>query len=385
MNKLIALIDCDSFFVSCEQAADPSLKGLPVVVTTGERGCIVSRSKEAKALGVKMGAPVFMDRKEHSGIIYICARHSFYSAVSKRVMETVKKFSPVVEVSSIDEAYIDLTGTERLYKATPEEIARRIRDEIKSETDIPVSVGISLTKTLAKLACDKSKSSGDILYINDFNRREILKSAQTEEICGIGKSAARSLKMIGIFSAYELLNAPDTLLRKAGGKNILDLKYELSGIMAYPIEYTEKPPKSIQDTSALPDFTHRKEDLKHALRSHVHRAARRLRGLGGFCNVAGLMLRTKEFRVFEKRTRLNFGTNSEDEIFSALLLLLNELYDVCQTYRSIGVMLESLSYGNQSDLFQNTVYHDSALDKALDEIESKYGKGAIKRGNDFLS
>ena len=104
MNKLIALIDCDSFFVSCEQVADPSLKGLPVVVTTGERGCIVSRSKEAKALGVKMGAPVFMDRKEHSGIIYIRARHSFYSAVSKRVMETVKKFSPVVEVSSIDEA-----------------------------------------------------------------------------------------------------------------------------------------------------------------------------------------------------------------------------------------------------------------------------------------
>ena len=126
MNKLIALIDCDSFFVSCEQVADPSLKGLPVVVTTGERGCIVSRSKEAKALGVKMGAPVFMDRKEHSGIIYIRARHSFYSAVSKRVMETVKKFSPVVEVSSIDEAYIDLTGTERLYKATPEEIARRM-------------------------------------------------------------------------------------------------------------------------------------------------------------------------------------------------------------------------------------------------------------------
>ena len=381
LEKLIGLIDCDSFFVSCEQAVDPRLKGLPVVVTTGERGCVVSRSKEAKAVGVKMGVPVFMDRKEHSGIIYIQAHRALYTETSKRVMSIIKNYSPVVEVSSIDEAYIDLTGTERLYKSSPEGIARMIRDEIRQKTDIPVSVGISSTKTLAKLACDKSKKANGILYVGEAARRELLRHTPIEEICGIGKSGAKTLKMTGIFTAAELAEAPDGLLKKAAGKNGLSIKYELSGISVRPVEAAERQPKSIQDTAALSDFSRDKATLKEALSGHAREACRRLRRHNGYCAVVSVMLRTKDFRIFETRTRLPFATNAEEDVIKAALSLLNELFDPRTTYRSVGIMLENLDYGNQSDLFQKTLHRDSPLDRAIDELEAKFGTRIIKRNN----
>lgn len=379
-ERLIGLIDCDSFFVSCEQAADPRLKGLPIVVTTGERGCVISRSKEAKALGVKMGVPVFMDRREHSGIIYIQAHRALYSETSKRVMNIVKNYSPVVEVSSIDEAYIDLTGTERLYKTNPEGIARIIRDEIRQRTDIPVSVGISSTKTLAKLACDKSKKANGILYVGETSRRELLEHTLIEEICGIGRSGAKTLKMAGIFTAAELAAAPDGLLKKAAGKNGLSMKYELSGISVRPVETAERQPKSVQDTAALDDFSRDKSTLKEALRGHVREACRRLRSHNGYCAVVGIMLRTKDFRIFETRERLSFATNAEADVLKTALSLLDKLFNPRTAYRSVGVMLENLDYGNQSDMFQGTLRRDSPLDRAIDELEAKFGTHVIHRG-----
>ena len=158
-QKYIALVDCDSFFVSCEQKRDTTLKGKPVCVLSNNDGCVISRSKEAKKMGVRMGEPYFMAKKEHPKAIYITADHEYYSIVSTQVMSILKDFSPYVQVYSVDEAFVDLTGLTKLYKKNYRELAIYLREKILQDADIPVSIGVSSTKTLSKLESDKSKKS----------------------------------------------------------------------------------------------------------------------------------------------------------------------------------------------------------------------------------
>ena len=156
-QRTIALVDCDSFFVSCEQAEKPELKNTPTCVVSGPNGCVVSRSREAKKLGIKMGMPLFMAKKEFPTANYVCSNHAKYHEYSKKVMSCLTDYSPDIEIVSVDEAYIDLTGTEKLFKKNYVEIAKEIRQIILEKTDIPVSIGISHSKILAKLASDKAK------------------------------------------------------------------------------------------------------------------------------------------------------------------------------------------------------------------------------------
>ena len=164
-QKYIALIDCDSFFVSCERKLNPKLNAKPVCVVSGSRGCVIARSIEAKEMGIPMGQPLFMAEKEFPKAIYINANHYNYAQISDQVMSILKQFSPMVEVYSIDEAFVDLTGLSKLYKKNYYDLAKHIRDLIAQEVGIPVSVGVSRTKTLAKLASDKSKTTEDHVCI----------------------------------------------------------------------------------------------------------------------------------------------------------------------------------------------------------------------------
>ena len=148
-QKVIALVDCDSFFVSCEQKRNIQLKGKPVCVMSNEKGCVISRSREAKQIGVRMGEPYFMCEKEHPDAVYIVADHEYYSKVSSQIMSVLKNFSPYVQVYSIDEAFVDLTGLTRLYKCNYFDLAVYLRTKILDEVDIPVSIGVAATKTLA--------------------------------------------------------------------------------------------------------------------------------------------------------------------------------------------------------------------------------------------
>lgn len=157
-QKYIALIDCDSFFVSCERKLNPELKGVPVAVVSGERGCVISRSKEAKMLGLPMGLPLFQAVQRVPECIYISANHYAYTKISKQVMNILKDFSPNVEVYSIDEAFVDFTGLTKLYKKNYFKLACELQKRIADEVDIPVTIGISRSKTLAKLASDKAKT-----------------------------------------------------------------------------------------------------------------------------------------------------------------------------------------------------------------------------------
>ena len=150
MDKIIALVDCDSFFVSCEQAVNPELKNKPVCVLSNRDGCVIARSREAKKMGIRMGLPYFMAKSDFPGAIYLSGNHDLYRQTSAKVMNLLRELTPTVEVYSVDEAFVDLTGLERLYKKNSLDIARHIRAEILEKIDIPVSIGLSSSKTLGQ-------------------------------------------------------------------------------------------------------------------------------------------------------------------------------------------------------------------------------------------
>lgn len=384
-KNVIALVDCDSFFVSCEQKVNPELKGKPVCVMSARGQCVISRSKEAKALGIRMGMPYFQVEGKMKEATFINASHDLYGNVSREVMSILKEFSPNVEVYSIDEAFVDLTGLERLYKKNYLEIAEMIRKEIKERVDIPVSIGVSSTKSLAKLASDKAKKLEEgIFLIGSRKILPVLEKTSIDEIWGIGRNLSALLRKNGILTAYELVKQSDIWLNKQIGIRGLEMKHELLGEMVSPVSNEIKLPKSIQKTSAMAKFTSDKEYIKNSLNYHIHRACVKLRRLNAKCHGIGLMLRTKDFKVYYDKRVLNQATSFELEISDIIFEMLEDMYNPNILYRSTGVTLDSFVYNNEAQLslFANNEEETKKdkLSKCFDKLEEKFGKDIIQTG-----
>ena len=382
MGRIIALVDCDSFFVTCEQAVEPKLKGQPVCVLSNNEGCVISRSREAKKMGVKMGMPYFMAKKEFPKAIYIKAEHERYRWFSKRVMDCLREFSPDVEVYSIDEAFIDLTGTRKLYQKNYINIAKMIKETIKEKTDIDVSIGVSLTKTLAKLASDKAKNTGGIYAIGSRKIIKEMRTTKVEEIWGVGRQTYKFCQRWGILNGTDLISRSDEWLKAKLGKVGVELKHELIGQVVSPVSNKYEPPKSIQNTSAIGGFTSDISVIKSEISRHIHNACSRLRKHNGKCTIVGVMLRTKDFYVYTKRKTLLQPTNFELTVQNETAELLDAIYSSGTLYRSTGVMLEGLIYNAEEQLFlfDTSSDKDEKLAKCIDRIEEKFGKNSIKAG-----
>ena len=360
-RRIIALVDCDSFFVSCEQALKPELKGKPVCVLSNNDGCIVSRSKEAKKLGIKMGMPLFMAKKEFPDAIYLSGNHKIYR----------------------DEAFIDLTGTRKLHKKNYIKIVKDIRKTILKKTDIPVSIGISTSKTLAKLASDKAKNLGGIFSIGTHKIKKVLSETPVEEVWGIGRNNTRTLHKNGILLCSELVELPDNTLRKIFGIKGIELKHELLGETVLEVDGDYRAPKSIQDTSAFGIFTEDLAFIKAELNKHIHTACKKLRKHSGFCLNVGVMLRTKDFRVTWESKNLDCPTNFELEISKTAMELLENLYKKGVLYRATGIYLNDLSCtrGVQTTLFEELKQNENEnLARAIDKLENKYGHDIVRTG-----
>lgn len=383
-QHIIALVDCDCFYVSCERKDNPDLQGKPVcaVTTTSNKGIVLSRSKEAKALGIKMGAPMFQIKDKYPACHYIPARHHRYNEISKQVMDTIKTFSPDVEVTSVDEAYIDLTSLDKVYHSTYTYIIKKIRQTIWDKVGIPVSIGLSCSKTLAKLASDKAKSNNGIFVIRPDKILDIIGDMPIDDVCGIGRKNSEHMKFSGIFTIREFIEKENGWIRQAFGINGLNLKSELTGIATSLVNSEQTAPQSIQITRSFEDFTQNLEYLEHELNGHVHEACQKLRRWNGFCSEIEVMLRTKDFKYLAIETKLANPTNSDQEVREVASRLLKSLYKPNLIYRSTGVTLKNLAYGNQiqQSLFEETKPHDDKLSHLVDELEAKYGRGIIKAG-----
>ena len=382
MTHYIGLADCDCFFVSAERALNRKLEGIPVAVLSNNDGCIVSRSKEAKALGLKMGEPYFIAKTRVRDVVFVRANHDLYQNMSYKVMNILKNFTPDVEVCSIDEAYIDFTGTKLLYKQNYIKTAKLIRETIWNKLHIPISIGLSNTKTLAKLASDKAKNHNGIYAIGNAKRNKVLASTLIKDVSGIGNKLEQSMREECIFTALDFIYRPDYWIKGKFGKHGMDLKNELSGVSLFKVEKNSKTPLSIQQTSALKEFSSDLNVLKSALNSHIHNACKRARCEELKALHIEVMLRSKDFKVFKSKTKLKFASNQENEINELAIKELEKIYSPLIVWRSVGITLGGLIQDNalQDDLFTPTPKSNEKFGKLLDELEDKFGKNIVHFG-----
>ena len=391
--NVIALVDCNNFFASCEVLFRPELRGKPVCVLSNNDGCIVARSNEAKALGVKMGMPYFMAKKQFKNVTYLSGNHARYNEISKRVMTKLYDYTPAVEVYSIDEAFLDLGGTRKLHRCSYEEIIKKIRREIKEDIGIDVSIGLSYSKTLAKLACEKAKElnkkdpSAGTYKIGFKQIKEELKRTPIEDIWGVGANTASLLRKHYITSAQSFTEQNDAWIKRVLGKVGLDLKYELSGECISPVCPDETLPKSIQKTSSFANFTSDKTYIINALNYHCHRVCKKLRFHGLRSGVISIMLRAKDFYVLSAKTSLETPSNSEFEFNLKIKELLDKIYNPNTIYRSCGVTALKLC---GEDSCQLSIFNSQRLEKnqklsdAWDKIEEKFGRSKLHLGTNAL-
>ncbi len=386
-EKLIIHVDGNNFFAGCEVLMNPSLTGKPVCVLSNNDGCVIARSNEAKKLGVPMGIPHFMAKNQFQGVIYLSADFTLYHDISQRMMQLLLNYSDTVEVYSIDEAFIDATGADKVFNLSVENLIKKIKSDIESQIGIKVSVGAAPTKMLAKLATHKAKSMSGTYFIEKNLAPYELENIPVEEIWGIGRNIARSLRADGVFYAHEILLKDDSYYRVKFGKKGMELKYELSGISVIPIEGGVQKPKSIQRTRAFPEFSSDKNYIYAELMLHLHNVCRKLREHNLKTSAIAIMLRTKDFKVYYTDKKLSNETNSEIAMIKTVKELFNKIYKTGIIYRSSGVLafsLEDCSI-NQLGLFKSQ--KDEKPQKIaylLDKIEYKYGAGTIMHGDTAL-
>ncbi len=383
-DKIIGLIDGNNFFASCEILMNPSLRNKPVCVLSNNDGCVIARSNEAKKLGIKMGMPYFMAKREFKGVTYLSANFALYHDLSERMMEFLKQYSNKIDVYSIDEAFIDLSGCDKIFKMNYKELAEKIKKDIETNIGLNVSVGIANSKILAKIANHKAKKRKGSYVIERHLIKEEIQNMPIEEIWGIGRNIARSLRKYGIFYADEILLKDDNFYKSIYGKKGLELKYELEGKSVIPLTGENEKPKSIQRTRAFPEFSKDKEYIKTELNMHLHNVCKKLREHNLETGIISVMLRTKDFKVYFKEKKLNFTTNSEVMLLDITDKLFESVYKEGIIYRSSGIWAYLLTDTENTQL---NLFSDSNTKKAnkisslLDKLEDKYGKNIITLGS----
>lgn len=404
VSHLVGLCDCDNFFVSCERRCDPSLKSRPVVVLSGNDGCVISRSEEIKAMGIPMGTPYFKVRSqlEACGAAVLSGRHSLYGEISSQVMERISHFTDLMEVYSIDEAFFNLSIAS---VADKEEYCRRLRADVMRRCGVPVSIGISGTKTLAKLASRRAKKSGCGVFRllpEHYLSPEWMGAVSAADVWGIGRRTAEKLCIYHrILSAYDLASADDFLLKKNFSVHTLYTAWELRGFPVYMISDKVSPPMSIQVSRSFGDSVCSYEELLEALSCFALRAARQLRGAGRAASRMEIWIMTSRFK------KDDFYANSAERIFpeacsvdSDFLYnardMLRLIYRPGLAYEKAGVLLSELSDaggGVQTRLFAEErknscgVPYDKlhAAANATDAINIRAGRTLIAPADNFTA
>ncbi len=388
-KRVIALVDCNNFFVSCERLLKPELLGKPVCVLSNNDSCVVSRSNEAKKLGLQMGAPYFIAKNQFKKVTFLSGNLPFYCEISKRVMNKLYDYTPDVEIYSIDEAFLDLTGVDKVFKCSYEEIIKKIVSDVKNEIGIDVSVGLSYSKVLAKLANDKSKTIQKTLpdyktYKIGYRKiEEELKSTLISDVWGVGRNINSLLKRYLIQTAWDYVNQSDFWIKKNLGKTGLDLKQELLGNVVNPVNSLHQEPKSISRSESFKEFQTNKNYIQEQLNSHIHKVCKKLRGENLLASCVSVMLRTKDFQVFSIKMNLENPLDVEFEFINKSIEILNKLFQEGVVYRSVGFSVTKLSpkTAQQISIFDGEkILKQQKLSSCWDKLEEKFGKNVVKVG-----
>jgi DNA polymerase-4/DNA polymerase V len=374
-------LDADAFFASCEQAVHPELRGKPVI-TGKERGIVAAASYEAKKRGVQRGMRLFEARKVCPEVITVPSDYETYSLFSVRMFEILRRFSPDTEEYSIDEAFVDLTGLRRSFHCSYAMIAEKMQETVEKELGITVSVGVSLSKVLAKLGSKYNKPHGlTVIPGKDIHR--YLEKLPVEKIWGIGANTTAFLGKFGITSALEFARKDETFIKKHLSKPYREIWHELNGRSVYPVVAESR--SSYQSISKTKTFTPPSSDKTFVfaqLSKNLENACIKVRRHKLAATRLIVFLRKKDFRDIGVTLKLNRPTAYPSELFEPLREGFDHIYETYLPYRLTGVVLAGLMPENK---VQYTLFDDPAkIEKmskiyhGIDELSARFGKHTVQ-------
>jgi len=386
-NK-IALVDCNSFYVSCERLFNPSIAKKPVIVLSSNDGCVISRSTEAKNLGIKMGEPYFKVKKivKENNVKTFSTNFALYGDISRRVMKTLKLFSPQMEIYSIDEAFLNLSS---IKDEDLLEHGYKIRKTILKWTGIPTSIGIAKTKTLSKAAnyIAKKEKSGVIDLINSKQIDEILSKIKINDVWGVGRQLTKLYIKNGINTAYDLKNINNGWIKK--NTNVFGSRtaMELRGVPCVSLEPYEEKRKSCCVSRSFGKKVTKLEDLSEALTTHCLNAAEKIRQDKQTVKKITIFIRTSPFQknknyyASSKSIELPISTNDSILLVKKTLDVLESIYKKGYHYQKTGIVFSNLKDVDiyNKNLFSaiNNEEKRTRLMKAIDYTNTKYGRHAL--------
>ncbi|MBU0668072.1 DNA polymerase IV, partial [Patescibacteria group bacterium] len=386
--RAILHVDCDAFFASCEQAVHPEYRGRPVI-TGKERGIVAAASYEAKALGVKRGTPLWEVRKICPDAIIVPSDYETYSLFSKRLFDIIRRYTPIVEEYSIDEAFAEITGFQRAYNASYEEIALKMKKEIEDSLGLTVSVGLSLSKVLAKVGSKHKKPAG-FTPIPGYSIHEYLYRLPIESVWGIGPKTAAFCRANGMRTALDFARRRTPYIKNTFTKPHYEIWRELNGEAVYSVE-TEQ--KTDYDTiSKMKTFTPPSVDAAFVfaqIAKNLENACIKARRHGLVAKTLIAILKTQDFRAHGLEVRLNRATSYPHELIPVLRALFKRLHRPGAQYRATGVILGKLCSCKsvQMTLFESPLKVEKMMKiyAAIDDLAARMGKHRVYMGTSALA
>ncbi|MDC3185565.1 Y-family DNA polymerase [Candidatus Pelagibacter sp.] len=385
-TKKIALVDCNSFYVSCERLFNPKIRKKPVVVLSNNDGCIISRSNEAKALGIKMGEPYFKAKEIilKNNVQVFSSNYSLYGDLSRRVMRTLKRFNVDIEIYSIDEAFLDMTN---FSDKEVEEVGKEIRSTILQWTGIPTSIGIAQTKTLSKVAnhIAKKKKTGVTSLIGLENIDPILEKVEINDVWGVGRQLTKFYNKNGIYNAKQLKNKSNTWIKK--NSNVLGSRtaMELRGVPCIDLEKTPSKRKSCVVSRSFGKRVEKLQEMKEAVANYSLNASEKIRSESLNAKSITIFIRTSPFQsrfgYYSNSKTIDFpiATDNSIEIVKAAIEGLESIFKNGYRYQKAGIILTGLSNSNEGqNLFSSEKDKKIGnLMRSIDKTNYRYGRSTL--------
>ena len=394
---MFALVDCNNFYASCERVFQPQWKGKPVVILSNNDGCVIARSNEAKALGIPMGAPAFKYQAQfkRQKIKVFSSNYPLYGDMSSRVMSILERYTPNIELYSIDEAFLQFKGFD-LFDLQKE--GMKMQKQIKKWTGIPVSVGIAPSKALAKIANKIAKKfavkTGGVYSIDTEEKRiKALKWTSISDVWGIGRQHLQQLEAIGVANAWQFSLLSDDWVRKQMSVLGLRLKKDLQGLPSIQLEEVKAPKKGIATTRSFEGNLTSFSDLEERVSTFASNCAEKMRKQQSSCQALLVFIRSDPHKkdVISYRNScvltLPYATNSSIILSRYAILGLRKIFKENIAYKKAGVMIMGLlpTEKRQLSLFKNNNTKHVALMKSLDKIHKRFGPYQIKLANQDLN
>lgn len=396
-NNAVALLDCNNFYVSCERVFEPSVKRKPVVVLSNNDGCVISRSDEAKEMGISMGSPLFkvINLLDDYDTAIFSSNYALYGDMSGRVMNLLHKFTPEIEVYSIDEAFLSLEPK----KHSLEKLGLSIREKMYKWTGIPVSIGIGETKVLAKIANkrakkDDLKEKGVLNLYHSAQTENILKETLVQDIWGIGYRSALKLRQNNILNAWQLREMDNRFARRLLSVVGARIALELRGIKCLPFEQVTTKKHNITCSRSFGRAVTEYKEIKGATLYFLSRACEKLRKYNLAANAVTVFIATDRFRpvpfeyVNSATYSSTYPTDSTQEIQEWTIKTLDRIFREGFDYRKAGIILSGLVPGENltKRMFDDEKYQQQhKLMKAVDEINQRFGKDTVRFGYKYDS